>query len=99
MKEADLAYRQLEEILAGISEPLSWSRVSLAPEAYLHTNGTIIGIVQHIAVCKFIYASAAFRSLEIRWRDCFDRLETIGTSWDATVAYSAEAQTYWLASW
>ncbi len=66
---------------------------------YLHTNGSVIGIVQHIAGCKFIYGSAAFRNLDVRFRDILVRLRAIGTSWPETLKYLDEAQEYWMASW
>jgi len=97
--ESEWFYSQLSGALNGFSEEIAWAQVSLAPGEYLHTNGTIIGIVQHVAVCKFMYGSTAFRETEVRWRHCIDRLETIGTSWEANLAYLAEAQVYWLASW
>ena len=97
--EAQWYYEQLQEALSGVSEHKAWASVSLMPDEYLHSNGTIIGIVQHMAVGKFIYGSIAFRGSEIRWRDCMDRLEKIGTSWNETLAYLDEAHAYWLASW
>ena len=97
--ESEWFYSLLSESITGLSEELAWAQVAPADGEYLHTNGTIIGIVQHIAVCKFIYGSTAFRDTEIRWRHCIDRLETIGTSWPDTLAYLAEAQKYWLSTW
>jgi len=96
---AELAYTELRTALDGVSEPLAWSQVDFAPDQYLHTNGSIIGIVQHIAVCKFMYGSTGFRQTEVRWRDCFARLEAIGTSWDQSLQYLEEASEYWRASW
>ena len=98
-EEATLSYKRLTDTLAEISEPLSWAQIHVVPPAYIHTNGTIIGIVQHITACKFMYGSAAFRATEIRWRDCFDRLEAVGTSWEGTLAYLDEAHAYWMSTW
>jgi hypothetical protein len=98
-QEAALSHKLLTDTLSDISEPLSWAQIQVLPPAYLHTNGTIIAIVQHIAVCKIIYGSTAFRSTEIRWRDCFDRLEAIATSWEGTRAYLEEAHQYWMSTW
>ena len=97
--ESEWFYSQLTRSLEEVTEQLSWAQIPLAPNAYLHTNGTIIGIVQHIAVGKFMYGSTAFRGTEIRWRDCIGRLEAIGTSWEGTIAYLSEAQAYWLSTW
>ncbi|HVT12107.1 MAG TPA: DinB family protein [Fimbriimonadaceae bacterium] len=98
-EEAALAFEQVTEALEGVDEPKAWARVEPQPGTYLHTNGSILGIVQHLAVCKVIYGSAAFRSLEIRFRDTHARLEGIGTSWQASLDYLHEAHRYWMASW
>lgn len=98
-EEADMAYAQLQQSLDGIGEGLAWAQLSLQEGDYLNTNGTIIGIVQHIGVCKLIYASAAFRGLELRFRDCIERQESVGTSWAGTLAFLEESHQYWLQSW
>jgi len=97
--EAELIYGQLRETVLEISEPLAWAKIPVAEGEYLHSNGTIIGIVQHVATCKYIYGSAAFRSLDVRFRDCFARMEEIGTSWDGTVKFLGDSQAYWMAAW
>src|SRR5579863_6377329 len=93
-EDADMAYSQLTGSLEGVSEGLAWATLPLAPEAWLNTNATVIGMTQHIAVCKFMYGSTAFRDTEVRWRDCMARLEAIGVNWEANYAYLAEAHTY-----
>ena len=97
--EAELAYEELDQALREIPETIAWAQIPVQPGAYLHTNGTILGLVQHLAVCKIIYGSTAFDSQRYRWRDCFARLEDIGTSWRANLDYLAEAHSYWMASW
>ena len=73
--------------------------ISLLPGEYLHSEGCIQSIVLHLAGCKFIYGSAAYRNLEIRWRDVVARLESFWPDWEATKDYMREAHDYWLASW
>jgi len=97
--EGELSYSQLSGAINGLSQEIAWAQITLAPGEYLHSNGTIIGMVQHVAVCKFMFGSTAFRGTEIRWRDCIERLETIGTSWVESLAYLEEAQQYWLSTW
>src|SRR5579862_3686602 len=97
--EADLAYEALESACAGISELVAWATIGVQEGEYLHTNGSIIGIVQHIAVCKVMYGSTGFRKTEVRWRDAIARIEAIGTSWKGSRDYLAEAHRYWLDSW
>ena len=98
-EEAGMAFAQLSGILAEVPEGLSWAQIKLAPGSWLNTNGTIIGMIQHVAVCKFMYGSTAFRETEMRWRTCFDQLEAMGASWQANLDYLAEAHQYWLSTW
>jgi hypothetical protein len=97
--DAEEAYAALQRALAGVSEGEAWAAISLQGAAYLHSPGSILGIVQHVATCKVMYASAAFRGLEVRWRDCADRIEALGSDWPASLAYLEESQVYWMASW
>ncbi|HWA82989.1 MAG TPA: DinB family protein [Fimbriimonadaceae bacterium] len=98
-EEAVLAFEQVERAVEGIGEAKAWACLGLQPGEFLHTNGSILAIVQHLAVCKVIYGSAAFRSLEIRFRDTHARLEAIETSWPASLDYLQEAHRYWMESW
>lgn len=98
-EQAAWGYSQLKSILQEVPEELAWAQVTLAPGAYLHTNGTMIGMVQHMAVCKIMYGSTAFRDTEIRWSNCFDQLEVLGASWDRNLTYLEEAHQYWLSTW
>lgn len=99
--EAEMAYADLRELLDGVSEKKSWAVIPGCGDdnEYLHTDGTIHGIILHIATCKMMYASLAFRKGEIRWRDCAERLDAFEPSWDAALAYLDEAQHYWMNSW
>ncbi len=47
--EAEEAYRDLKDSLEGLTQPFVWSVVPLLPGEYLHGNGSILGIVQHLA--------------------------------------------------
>lgn len=97
--QADGAYRSLLEALDGVSEGQAWAVLpNLGPD-YLHTDASIQGTTLHIATCKFIYGSCAFRNTEIRWRDLAARLDEFEPSWAAARAYLDEAHAYWMASW
>ncbi len=98
-EESRQVFSQLEKTVSEIGQELAWATIHLRDDAYLNTNGSIIGIVQHVAVCNVMCGSLAFRNAEIRWRDSMDRLEQIGTSWDATKAYLVESHEYWLSTW
>ena len=97
--ESDAAYKELLDSFDGVSEQLAWSVVTLQPGEYMHAEGSIISTVAHIAGCKFIYGSAAYRGLDIRFRDIVERLEKIWPSWQGMKDYLQESQDYWRASW
>lgn len=96
---AEHAYEALLESLNDVPEEQAWAVAGLDGPDYLHSNGSILGIVQHIASCKVMYASAGFRNLEVRWRLCADRIEALGSDWHANLAYLEESQDYWMSSW
>lgn len=97
--QADLAYKELEESLEGVSEELAWARVELQPGEYLHSEGSILSIVAHLAGCRQVYGSAAYRGLEVRWRDTVDQLNRYWPDWDEAKRCLREAHQYWLGTW
>jgi hypothetical protein len=97
--ESEEAFASLVEALDGVTEGETWALAARHGAGVLHSDGSILGIVQHVAVCKVMYASAAFRGTEVRWRECVTRLRESGSSWDANLTYLREAQEYWLESW
>ncbi len=97
--EADASYKELLLSLEGLDERQAWA-VQLPREGeYMHTEGSILSEVLHVAGGKFLYGSAAYRGLEIRWRDIVARLEEFWPDWPSALAYLQEAQDYWLATW
>jgi hypothetical protein len=97
--EADAAFQELLASLDGVPERLAWARIELRPGEYLHTEGSILSNVVHVAGCKLLYGSAAYRNLEIRWRDAVARMEEFWPDWEAAKAWLREAHAYWMASW
>jgi uncharacterized damage-inducible protein DinB len=97
--QAGLAYAELQEIIAGIEQPLAWAVAPLKEGEYLHDTGSIHGVVMHLAECKVGYASTGFRNLEIRQRDILARMEAVGSDWNAAKKWLEEAQAYWLDCW
>ncbi|MES1227977.1 MAG: DinB family protein [Armatimonadota bacterium] len=94
--------RGFDDVLAaihGIDQAGSWAVLPLREGEYLHTNGSIVSVVQHIAGCKQMYASIAFRGTEIRWRQIIQRIRQIDTDWEASKAFLHEAHDYWMAGW
>ena len=98
-KQVELAYKEFTDSFEGLDELGSWMRLSPRDGDYLHSDGSILGQVTHVAGCKVLYASAAFYGMKIRLRDVTQRTIEIGTSWEAAKQYLHESQEYWLSSW
>lgn len=99
VNEANLTFEDLLATIEPVDEPLSWAVVPMKEGEYLNTNGSILTMIQHVAGCKLMYASAAFTGGEIRWRECAERYEAIGSNWAKSVEDLKEAHQYWMASW
>lgn len=97
--QAAMAFDEVKTALEGVTEKLSWSVLPKGGSDYLHTDGSIHGMVMHIATCKIMYGSCGFNNTEIRWRDLAERVEKFEPNWQKALDYFAEAQKYWLASW
>lgn len=97
--QADAAFNDLLAVLGGLTEPESWGILKCRPGEYLHTEGSILSNIVHIASCKFMYASAAYRNLDLRWRDVIQRMDAFWPSLDGAMAWLLESQAHWLESW
>lgn len=97
--QSELAFQEIVEACAGLSEGKSWAAPPQTGSDYLHTDGSILGVVLHVASAKFIYGSCAFRDNEIRWRDCADRIDRFEPSWTGALDYLHESHRYWLETW
>jgi uncharacterized damage-inducible protein DinB len=98
-ENAEYAFQEFMAALDGVTEGQAWAVLpNLGPD-YLHTDGTIHGIVHHCAGVKLIYGSICFRSAEFRWRDLAERLDAIEPDWQKALDFLREAHDYWMASW
>ena len=97
--DAEQAFNDLLEALEGVTENQAWALPRLHGNGTLSTRGSILEIVQHIATCKIMYASAAFRRNSYSWDMCFARIREIGSDWKLTLAFLSESQDYWMDSW
>ena len=97
--QAELAFAELKQSCNGLDERGSWKRLTPVDGDYLHSDGTILGQVTHIAGCKVLYASAAFHHMEIRLREITEQQIRIGSNWNKALEYLEESQAYWLKSW
>lgn len=97
--EAEMAFDALLESLKDLTDAEAWAVAQIQEGQYLHTDGTVLSIIQHLACCRVMYASVAFRNIEYRWQDCVLRLKALDNSVAPNIAYLRECQEYWLASW
>jgi len=97
--QADFAFAEFKGAIEKATESEAWARLPSADDDYLHTDGSLQGIVLHVAGCKVIYGSVAFRNSEVRWRDVADRMDQFEPSWSGALAYLDEAHAYWMDSW
>lgn len=99
IRQAENAHAEIVGEIEGVSEWQAWATLPATGKEYLHTDGSIQGIILHVASVRIMFASAAFRGMEIRWRDCADRIEAIELTWAGVREYFEESQRYFMASW
>lgn len=92
-------FLELKESFDGLDERGSWMRLTAREGDYLHSDGSILGQVTHVAGCKVLYGSAGFHNLELRLREITDRTIRIGSDWAAAKDYLEEGHGYWLDCW
>lgn len=98
-ENAEFAFKEVMIALDGVTEGQAWAVLPERGTDYLHTDGSIHGIVYHMAGVKWMYGSICFRDTEIRWRDIAEQIERIEPSWQGAVDYLVAAHQYWMASW
>lgn len=98
-REGEMAYKEVLDAIEGVSQEQAWARLLPATDDYLHSDGSIFGLVLHIACGKFMYGSAGFRDKEIRWRDLAEQVEAFEPDWARAKEYLAKSQEYWLSTW
>lgn len=96
---SDLAWETLQESLRGLTQEQAWASLQLQPGEYLHTEGSILSQIAHIAGGKMIYGSVGFRGTEVRWRDLAAKVDELWPSLDALVDWLHEAHQYWMSCW
>lgn len=99
LKLSDLAWDALRESIASLNQDQAWASVQLQPGEYLHTEGSILSQIAHVASCKIMYGSVGFRETEVRWRDLAQKVDLIWPSLDAAVGWLHDAHSYWTESW
>jgi hypothetical protein len=99
LRLSDLAWDTLRESIDGLTQELAWASVELQPGEYLHSEGSILSQIAHVANGKIIYGSVGFRGTEVRWRELSPKIDSIWPNLDAVVAWLYEAHEYWMNSW
>lgn len=98
-EQAEEAFQTLVESIEGVDQAQSWAVLpNLGPD-YLHSDGSIHGLVHHCAGCKRVQASIAFQNAEYRWNDLYEATKAIEPDWEKAVAFLHESHQYWLQSW
>lgn len=97
--QSQIAYDELLLSLSGVSERQSWGMLPQHGKDYLHSDGSIHGVVLHVATAKRMYGSIGFRNTEIRWRDCAEQVEAFEPSWESALRYLESSHSYWMESW
>ena len=98
LKQSEVAYAELNKSIDGLDEQGSWRRLAPLEGDYLHSDGSILGQVTHVAGGKVLYASAGFNKFETRLRDVTERTIQIGSNWKEAKQYLEESHAYWLAA-
>ena len=96
---SNLAWETFRASIEGLSEGLAWASVDLQPGEYLHTEGSILSQIAHVANGKIIYGSVGFRDTEVRWRELSPKIDSLWPNLDAIVNWLFEAHDYWMNSW
>ena len=96
---SDLAWETLLESIDGITQEVAWAQLTLQPSEYLHTEGSILSQIAHIANGKVIYASVGFRDTEVRWRELSPKIDSIWPDLALVTEWLHEAHDYWKNSW
>src|ERR1044072_3514596 len=96
---SNLAWATMCESLEGLTQEQSWASVDFRPGEYLHSEGSILSQIAHVAGGKFIYGSVGFLDTEIRWRDLAAKVDQLWPSLAAFVGWLNEAHDYWMKSW
>ena len=98
-QDAEYAFGELLTALDGLTEQQAWDVLPAAEDDYLHTDGSIQGVVLHMASGKWVYGRIGFRNTEIRWRDAADQIASFEPTWAGALDYLKRGQEYWLACW
>ncbi|MBS1716057.1 MAG: DinB family protein [Armatimonadetes bacterium] len=97
--QSEASFREFVASFEGVDRAQAWGVLPQTTEEYLHTDGSIHSLVLHVATGKVMYASAAFKNLEIRWRDLAEELESFEPDWDAAQEYLKASHQYWTEAW
>lgn len=97
--QAEYGYGELLKALEGVSERHAWARLPEVGNDYINTDGSIQGIVLHVASGKRMYGSVSFRNSEFRWRGVAEEMDRFEPDWNAALRYLEESHRYWLSTW
>jgi uncharacterized damage-inducible protein DinB len=94
------AFEDFLTSLEGLTDQQAWwCAPSDNTSEYLHSSGSILGIVLHVASRKIMYAEYAFRDGRLTWRDMSKRAREAELHLHTAIAWLHEAEDFWLRSW
>lgn len=96
---SNLAWDAMRESIDGLTEGKAWAALDLQPGEYLHSEGSILSQIAHVANGKIIYGSVGFRDTEVRWRELSPKIDSLWPSLDAVAGWLHDAHSYWMDSW
>ena len=66
--DAEYAFGELMQAVDGLTQEQAWGKLPASSDEYLHTDGSVQGILLHTASSKRMYGSICFRDTELRWQ-------------------------------
>ena len=97
--DAEYAFGELMQAVDGLTQEQAWGKLPASSDEYLHTDGSVQGILLHTASSKRMYGSICFRDTELRWQDCAKEFEAFEPSWEKSLEFVHFAHKYWMESW
>lgn len=97
---AKSTYEELLSRLKDLTDQQSWWCIPVGNTCeYIHSSGSILGVVLHVASCKIMYTEYAFSVGKLSWRDMSKRARQAEPHLDKAIDWLKEAQDFWVLSW
>ena len=99
-RHSESAFVALWDQVKELSDAQSWWRPEVRNEVdYVHTTGSILGIILHVASCKEMYREYAFGAARLSWQDMIEVARKHEPQVEACRGWLKEAHERWIDSW